>query len=767
MKQLIIYGLIAAGTSLQVAAQGLVNNGAQIIVTNGAYVNVVNGNTVGNYENRSGGWVNNAGTLKVEGNWINNGGNIVFTQNAGTVVLTGPNQEITGTAVTVFYNLTLAGTGTKTLKIDAAAGGAYGVGKNGILDLTSRPLDLNTFRFTQANPDVNSIQRSSGYIISETDATQGYGTLLRITGSTVTGMTYTYPFGRKDGTYIPVHLNFKQDGNAAGNLDSSGVAVSTFPTLTSNLLNNRPLPLGISHTLNEYNIENAENTLDRFWVSERVGYTSVPAAEVTFSYAEDEWDNTNSSTNAIFEAELGFIRDNSGAWDFSSKGMVDVLNNTLVTVTQPVFGVFTLANAAECPVADYIKQGDCAGGNILFVDSTTFRKGSILSHFWDFTDGNTATDSLTQHLFVPGTYQVQHMVTLNTGCTDTVTRTVTIHPKPVAGFTADTNHCLGQVMSFLNQSTSTPGNVNEWNWYLGNNTQAATQNTQIQYADTGKYQVKLVVGNNFGCRDSIEKEVRVFQNPLAAFETKDVCLGLETFLKNTSVGRPAAISSHEWNFGNGQQINGFEPGQLYAAAGNYTLTLSVKDVNNCRSTASKTVTVFPKAVADFTYAPQQITYDDALVQFTNYSQNANSYYWDLADGFSSAARNPSHTYGDTGNFLVTLIADNAQGCADTAVKNIYVEPVFTLFIPNAFTPGGGDFNETFGPEGLLMGAHDYEMTIFNRWGEKLFTTDDLARRWDGTFRGEPVQMDVYVYILRMKDYKKQYHNRKGNITLIR
>src|ERR1044071_5747212 len=103
----VIYFIVSYLFSFHASGQGLINNGAVITVTGGAYVNIVNDASTGNYTNQSNGWINNKGTIKVEGDWINNTNNVVFTSNNGTVELTGPDQNIAGKFPTVFYHLTL------------------------------------------------------------------------------------------------------------------------------------------------------------------------------------------------------------------------------------------------------------------------------------------------------------------------------------------------------------------------------------------------------------------------------------------------------------------------------------------------------------------------------------------------------------------------------------------------------------------------------------------------------------------------------------
>ncbi len=89
----------------------------------------------------------------------------------------------------------------------------------------------------------------------------------------------------------------------------------------------------------------------------------------------------------------------------------------------------------------------------------------------------------------------------------------------------------------------------------------------------------------------------------------------------------------------------------------------------------------------------------------------------------------------------------------------------SLFIPNAFTPGGK--NPIFRPENVFVNVEGYSFVIFDRWGEKIFETSDPKGGWDGTFKGDKCQMDVYVYLLRYKGLGKKVINKRGTVTLVK
>lgn len=208
------------------SAQGLINNGATITISNGTYVYIDGGTSVGNVTNQDAGGfsgtVDNQGFIDVTGDWNNLSTLNVFNASTGTVRLLGANQFIQGTTPTYFNNLTLLGSGVKTLNIPTLTGGGFAV-PAGILDLTTLPLDLNAYQLTVNNAAPSAITNTTGYIISETPAAINPSIVQWNMG--VTNGIYVYPFGVA-GTQIPFTLN-KTAG--AGN-----VSVSTRATALSN-----------------------------------------------------------------------------------------------------------------------------------------------------------------------------------------------------------------------------------------------------------------------------------------------------------------------------------------------------------------------------------------------------------------------------------------------------------------------------------------------------------------------------------------------------
>lgn len=362
---------------------------------------------------------------------------------------------------------------------------------------------------------------------------------------------------------------------------------------------------------------------------------------------------------------------------------------------------------------------------------------------------------------------MKHKVVLSSGCPDSVTRNLTVFPKPEAKFSYTDNRCFGIPLTFTDQSTTPTGSISSREWDFGNGQQSVLAGPVVNYGATGNYAVRLVVENSHACRDTVTEQLRILSNPVAQFTAHNACSNDTVHVSNNSAGVDAPLIKHSWDMGDGSSSGQFEPGRKYPAAGTYSIRLIVADSNGCLDTAFHNVDVYPSAVAQFAFSPLKVDYLHPEVTFINNSLNSSQWYWDYGDGSGSSSFDEKYTYEDTGRFTVTLTADNDFGCRDTATRTVYVEPVWRVLIVNSFTPNGDLLNDTFGPDGLPMGAGNCSFSIYNRWGQLIFKSHDLSHRWDGSYNGEQVEPGMYTYTFEMDDYKGVSHYYTGSVTLLR
>ncbi len=363
------------------------------------------------------------------------------------------------------------------------------------------------------------------------------------------------------------------------------------------------------------------------------------------------------------------------------------------------------------------------------------------------------------------------------GCSDTAVSTVIAHSIPNANFST-VNVCDGSLVPFIDLSTiSLPDTIQSLTWNFGDGSPIDNnQNTSHLYAVAGSYTVQLLVVSNFGCPDSVTGVITVNPKPVVSFEANDTtgCSPLCITFQNSSVISAGGIASWTWSFGDGSSAS--DPYHCYTnnstfLINNFNVSLTVTSDSGCVSSLSKNnyITVYPNPIANFTIDPQTTTLSNPIISFSDLSSGADFWNWNFGNGSdSSVISNPSpFIYPDTGSYIITLITSTLFNCFDTAYQTIIIEPDFVFFIPNSFTPDGDWVNDTFTGKGVFI--KDFEMMIFDRWGNLIFFSNNISKPWDGTANhgNEIAQEDVYVYSIKVVDTKGIKHNYKGIVTLVK
>ena len=290
------------------------------------------------------------------------------------------------------------------------------------------------------------------------------------------------------------------------------------------------------------------------------------------------------------------------------------------------------------------------------------------------------------------------------------------------------------------------------------------------YAGAGTYNVKLILPDTAYCNapDSLTIPLSVAANVRARFTTPSTgCVQYNAVFRNTSVAGQTWL----WDFGDGQTSTAFEPIHLYANAGTYNVVLIAYNPNTCNlsdTTAAFTITVFDSPTPDFSFAPDPPLENTPTI-FTNLSSpDAVRFKWDFGDGDSllTTSRAPVlHQYNATGTFNACLTAYNIIGCDSTICKPVSIIIVPVVDVPNAFTPQSGDANSIIMVRGF--GIAKMQFIIWNRWGQKVFETNNRFQGWDGKLKGVVQPMDVYAYTLSIEFFDGIKTTKKGDITLIR
>ena len=328
--------------------------------------------------------------------------------------------------------------------------------------------------------------------------------------------------------------------------------------------------------------------------------------------------------------------------------------------------------------------------------------------------------------------------------------------------------CLGETVT-LSAIPETPGGTFAWSTGQGSPTITVTP-TQISNVT-----YSLIYTLN-GCDSDLnqggEITLDVYEVPLPSFTSnKNIgCAPLEITFTNTSTPNGSSAS---WDFGDGTTANTLNSAyHKFTDVGSQdiTLTLSNPGCSSSPLTLPNLITVLGKANADFTVDQAKKYTSDPTFNFTNTSSNATSYKWYFGDSTFSNAFNISHTYPEVPNeYTVKLVVNNQNYCADSIKLKITLVEELIYFIPNTFTPNGDSYNQTFHP--VFTSGYDptsYTLNILNKWGQIIFTSNDINIGWDGKTNGLIGKNDLYNWIIEFADTATQMrHFERGNVTLMR
>ncbi|MDJ1473731.1 PKD domain-containing protein [Xanthocytophaga flava] len=345
------------------------------------------------------------------------------------------------------------------------------------------------------------------------------------------------------------------------------------------------------------------------------------------------------------------------------------------------------------PTASFSTALACTGEETQFTDASIINDGTIQKWEWNFGDvessTNTSSSSNPTHVFISaGTYQVKLKVTNSFGCTDSLTKSITVITSPIASFTSQSN-CNTREVVFSN--TSQPpagGSISSWYWDFGDNSTPSTElNPSHTYAQTGTYSVQLTVTSTSRCTNTLVKTIAAGGVGLSINPDTSVCANTMVTFKADVISVNDPVSIWKWNFGTLGEFSTEQPSvNIPNTLTNLPVTLTVTTASGCTSSISRNIPVLPSATTSFTYTTSAT--NPLIVSFINRSINANEYRWNFGDNTESSETNPIHMYANAGIYKVTLTSRHQNGCESTISEsiplNIYTSNNLTIF-PNPIT----------------------------------------------------------------------------------
>ncbi len=416
------------------------------------------------------------------------------------------------------------------------------------------------------------------------------------------------------------------------------------------------------------------------------------------------------------------------------------------------------------------------GNNTVVFDNQSIQQQNIVDYQWSFDlpSGPAQPSEWDPSIEFPGlgTYNGTLLLNPDTECSDTAFIEVNILPEINADFSFVYDTCVSAPVVFTDLSTTGSGTMVSWDWNFGDGNNSTDQHPEHLYMVPGNLPVSLTVTDINGCMDTEVIPIPYFPVPaLVVIEPTSFygCEPLEVFFSNLSF---PVDSTYDiiWDFGDGTTANEVSPTHVYEE-GVYSVSVDITSPIGCHTDASwdDWVTVLGSPVAGFDYNPKSLNNFESTATFTDLSQDAVEWEWIFGTHGTSNLQNPVFTFPDTGKQEVLQIVFHESGCPDTAVAILDVIPEIRYYMPNAFSPNYDAINDLFMGTGVFGGITDFSMTIWNRWGEMIFETNDPFEGWNGRKNNVGVMspVGVYIYLTTFTGPRGEPFRLKGHATLIK
>ncbi len=417
----------------------------------------------------------------------------------------------------------------------------------------------------------------------------------------------------------------------------------------------------------------------------------------------------------------------------------------------------------------------CLYDTVSFVN-TTFNANA---YAWNFGDGSPISilRNPPNHVYAPrGLYNVT-LVVSNPHCKDSITKVIDTRHEVHAIFKplpADTICFAGNSTLFDNTSWASIQAAGQYAppafaWDFGDGVlDASNFSPTHSYAAPGRYHVTLVVTDSISCIDSVSQDMYVLQFGIDMLDDTMLCVSQPFPFKNKISLDPAIyLSDYVFNWTPSTHLNDTtlqEPDFFGVGLNTYTLTVS-----SARFGCPMTDTFRMNSILGVKL--QNVSAEATIPYGSSIQLNADSeviYRWIPNDGSLDNPNISNPIATPTNTTLYTVYGYDLNGCLDSAFVLIHIDSTMQESIPSGFTPNGDGINDVFRPVGTRY-QRMIDFSVYNRWGEKLFYTNDYKKGWDGTYNGVPQDLGTYFYVIIVARPGGDGDNiiHKGEVTLIR
>lgn len=338
-----------------------------------------------------------------------------------------------------------------------------------------------------------------------------------------------------------------------------------------------------------------------------------------------------------------------------------------------------------------------------------------------------------------------------------------VYNPPVPAFINTVNYCENAEVSFTDQSNDNGNPISSWLWDFGDGISSTEQNPKHIYARAGQYTITLKVQNSTSCNvQLLSKTIQIQTSANADFEmSKPGCNNSSISFTDRSASLQGRILKWKWNFGDGnvlEQTNSSAVSHQYAAGGIYKVSLTVSNELGCDQTITKELNIstpFLNAGRDTSILR------GGSLNFNIQATGTNlKYKWSPSAGLDrDDVKNPVASPLTDTRYVVSITSDEGCELSDDILIKVLEKPV----IPNAFSPNGDGVNDVWNIQ-YLDSYPGVIVSIYNRFGIKVYGSIGYLNPWNAFSNGEPVPVGTYYYVIEPKSGLPSF---KGWVAVIR
>lgn len=477
--------------------------------------------------------------------------------------------------------------------------------------------------------------------------------------------------------------------------------------------------------------------------------------------ATEGTDYTNIPNSVTFAPNQTTVQFTLDAFaDILTEGQETIILEFLITDpcgnTNPITIELGIADVQPVSVTVDDETIFCSGDQAEMIAIVT---GGVQPYTYSWNTGET-----TSSIFVSPPSTQSYTVTVTDNClnetaTGSGTVTIMVYPPLTLNETPDIVEICPNITATLEANATGGAGNYSYQWSIASGTMLGTQSTQtVTPSSTTIYNIQVTDQCNNQVTESIVYTITSPPLVLNLTPGVEICPGDSILISVTATGGYGQYY-YLWPHSN-------ETTSQVWVHPSQTTSYQVIVSDECQTftvNGNTTVTVVAP-IANFEISSHTL-FDDLPITFQNTTYNGVYYSWDFGDGNSSTMVHPNNTYIDPGTYVVTLIATDEKGCQDSISKPITIEEAYYIFVPNTFTPDGLRHNNLF--MASTVGIRSLQISIFNRWGEVVFTSDKLDFEWDGTYQGIMSPDGTYIWKIRYFTNSGRDETITGHINLLR